>query len=49
MIEIVARSDTMGRLLRKMRATAQSDKPTLLRSAERAFGQKEISQEGKQG
>jgi DNA-binding NtrC family response regulator len=32
-IEIVARSDTMGRLLRKMRATAQSDKPTLLLGA----------------
>ncbi len=30
MIEIIARSDKMGSLLRHLRATAQSDKPTLM-------------------
>ena len=47
MIEIVARSDTMGRLLRHMRATAQSDKPTLLLGASgsgRSFLGREIHQ-----
>jgi hypothetical protein len=46
-IEIVARSDTMGRLLRHMRATAQSDKPTLLLGASgsgRSFLGREIHQ-----